>query len=420
MPKPKRFKKAANNTGSIFSRDLVQKDGTPYVRWEGHISLGKDGNGNRKRPIVYGATQAEVVQKLESLKRQVATGTHSEDKRTLKEYLEDWLKHIELEVKPRTIESYTWLCNKYVIPSVGGVKLVKLNPQHVRILIQEQHEKVSAVSANKCRAVLSQAMRQAVRDGLIHRNPVDATKPLKTEKRKDVQWSNDEVMLFLSVARTHRLYAAFYLALATGMRRGEVLGLRWQDIEGETAYIRQNLISLAGNYAFSTPKTEQSNRRIMLDPETIATLEEHRLKQLSEARDLKDEWQEEKHMGLVFTSEVGTPMNPRNFDRVWYYLQDAAKKAYVELGQSEEEKKARAKQTEEGKVLPHIRFHDLRHMHVSLLNKAGVDARTIADRIGHTDPAFTLKRYAHVFEDQRKAAAIPLLRLLSPPKGEPT
>jgi integrase len=101
-------------------------------------------------------------------------------------------------------------------------------------------------------------------------------------------------------------------------------------------------------------------------------------------------------------------------------LAGIARVAYKELGQTEEEKTAREKQTLEGKVLPHLRFHDLRHMHVSLLNKAGVDARTIADRIGHTDAAFTLQRYAHVFEDQRKAAAIPLLRLLSPPKGEPT
>jgi integrase len=398
----------------------MQKDGTPYVRWEGHVSLGKDGRGKRKRISVFGSSQAEVVQKLESLKRQVATGTHSEDKRTVKEYLEDWLKHKTLEVKPRTIESYTWLCNKYVIPALGGVKLAKLNPQHVRKLIQDQHEKVSAVSANKSRAVLSQAMRQAVRDGLVHRNPCDATKPLKTDKRKDVTWTNDEVMLFLSVARTHRLYAAFYLALSTGMRRGEVLGLRWQDVEGDTAYICQNLISLGGNVAFSTPKTATSVRRIMLDPETLATLEEHRLKQLSEARDLQEAWQEEKHMGLVFTSEVGTPINPRNLDRAWYMLQDKARVAYQELGQNKEEKVVREKQTEEGKVLPHIRFHDLRHMHVSLLNKAGVDARTIADRIGHTDAAFTLQRYAHVFEDQRKAAAIPLLRLLSTPKGEPT
>jgi integrase len=97
-----------------------------------------------------------------------------------------------------------------------------------------------------------------------------------------------------------------------------------------------------------------------------------------------------------------------------YYLQSEAPTAYKQLGQSEEEQKAREKQTLEGKVLPHIRFHDLRHMHVSLLNKAGVDARTIADCIGHTDPAFTLKRYAHVFEDQRRGAAISLSKLFIP------
>jgi integrase len=420
MPKRKLIKKAANNTGSIIKEEVQRNDGSSYIRWRGDVSLGYDGQGKRKRVTVYGASQEEVVQKVEALKRQVATGTLQDDKRTVKDYLEDWLKHKTLEVKPRTIESYTWLCNKYVIPALGSVRLTKLAAQHVRKLIQDQNEKVSAVSANKCRAVLSEAMRQAMRDGLLHRNPVDATKPLKTDKRKDVSWSNDETMLFLSVARVHRLYAAFYLALSTGMRRGEILGLRWQDIESDTAYIRQNLISLAGDYAFSTPKTANSTRRIMLDPETVATLEGHRLKQLSEARDLGNEWQPEKHMDLIFTSEAGTPINPRNFDRVWYYLQDKARVAYKELGQTEEEKCVREKQTLEGKVLPHIRFHDLRHIHVSLLNKAGVDARTIADRIGHTDPAFTLKRYAHVFEDQRKAAAIPLLRLLSPPKSEPT
>lgn len=94
-------------------------------------------------------------------------------------------------------------------------------------------------------------------------------------------------------------------------------------------------------------------------------------------------------------------------------MQADTRAAYIEQGETEEEKEVRKKQIVEGKVLHHIRFHDLRHMHVSLLNKAGVDARTIADRIGHTDPAFTLKRYAHVFEDQRKAAAVPLYQLLN-------
>jgi integrase len=286
MPKRKLIKKAANNTGSIIKEEVQRNDGSSYIRWRGDVSLGYDGQGKRKRVTVYGASQEEVVQKVEALKRQVATGTLQDDKRTVKDYLEDWLKHKTLEVKPRTIESYTWLCNKYVIPALGSVRLTKLAAQHVRKLIQDQNEKVSAVSANKCRAVLSEAMRQAMRDGLLHRNPVDATKPLKTDKRKDVSWSNDETMLFLSVARVHRLYAAFYLALSTGMRRGEILGLRWQDIESDTAYIRQNLISLAGDYAFSTPKTANSTRRIMLDPETVATLEGHRLKQLSELETL--------------------------------------------------------------------------------------------------------------------------------------
>jgi integrase len=338
----------------------------------------------------------------------------------VKEYLEDWLKHKELETRPRTHEFYSFYALEKVVPSIGGVKLVKLNPSHVRGMMQDLSKKVSADCANKSRGILSRALRQAVKDGLIHRNPCDATEPLKVAPRKDVTWSNDEVMLFLSTIRTHRLYAAFYLALSTGMRHGEVLGLRWQDIEGDTINIVQTIVKVKGNYHISTPKTDKGNRRVTLDPETVAVLEEHRLKQLSEARELGEEWQEGKHLGLVFTSEVGTVIIPRNFDRTWYLLQDAAKKSYITFGQTEEERKARAKQIEEGKVLPHLRFHDLRHMHVSLLNKAGVDARTIADRIGHTDPAFTLKRYAHVFEDQRKAAAIPLLRLLSTPKGEPT
>jgi integrase len=151
----------------------------------------------------------------------------------------------------------------------------------------------------------------------------------------------------------------------------------------------------------------------MLDAETVATLHEHRLKQAAEAEDLGDTWQEEKHLGLVFTSRAGTMFEMRSYYRIWREFQDEARVAYIARGLTDEEKQLRTKQIEEGRVLPHLRFHDLRHMYVSLLNKAGVDARTIADRIGHTDPAFTLKRYAHVFEDQRKAAAIPLLRLIS-------
>jgi integrase len=421
VPKLKRFKKSASGQGSIVDKTITRPDGSTYIRWEGYLSLGKDGNGKRKRTVVYGASQAEVVEKLAALQQRVRTGTHSEEKRTLGQYLNDWLKHKELEIKPRSLEFYRHYAQHHIVKELGGVKLQKLNTQQVRNFLASIHKSVSADCANKCRTTLNIALNQAVRDAVIARNPVIAVSPFKLEaKAKEIEWSSSEVFLFLSTARTHRLYAAFYLALSTGMRHGEVLGLRWCDIQGDTLHVTQTVVKGGGGYAFSTPKTAHGARRVTLDPETVATLEEHRLKQRSEAKDLGDDWQEEKHFGLVFTSEAGTPIIPRNFDRTWYLLQDATKKAYVDLGVTDEEKNVRAKQIAEEKVLPHIRFHDLRHMHVSLLNKAGVDARTIADRIGHTDPAFTLKRYAHVFEDQRKAAAIPLLRLLSPPKGEPT
>ncbi len=259
----------------------------------------------------------------------------------------------------------------------------------------------------------SEASRE--RFSILQHNPVEATEPFTVAPRADTLWSNDEVLLFLATAQKHRLYAAFYLALATGMRHGEVLGLRWQDIQDDLIYVKQALINVDGRITFSTPKTERSIRRISLDPDTIATLNQHQIRQLSEARKLGDAWQPDKHLGLVFVSDVGTPINPGNFDRTWYFLQGEARKAYINSASNESEKAVRTKQIEEKKVFPHLRFHDLRHMHVSLLNKAGVDARTIADRIGHTDAAFTLKRYAHVFEDQRKAAAIPLQTLLSSP-----
>ncbi len=194
---------------------------------------------------------------------------------------------------------------------------------------------MSLYGANKSRAVLSRVLKQAVRDGIISRNACEATQSLKIEARKDVTWSNDEVLLFLSVARTHRLYAAFYLALATGMRRGEVLGLRWKDGEGETLTVAQNLVKVKNYSIITSPKTERSKRRVTLDPETVATLEEHRLAQKGEAKNLGENWRDDKHLGLVFTSEFGTKCDLNNFQRTWYTLQERTRTAYINSGRSE-------------------------------------------------------------------------------------
>ena len=325
------------------------------------------------------------------------SGTLSDTKLTVRKYLDLWLEHKKLEVKPRTHQFYEKYAELYIRPHIGGTKLSKLTTPDVRRALLEIKDKVSVDAANKTRTVLFGALKQAMRDGLIPRNPVELIAPYKVDATpKDHTWEPAETLRFLETARTHRLFAAFYLTMTTGMRHGEALGLRWSDIEGDILHVRQSLINLKGGYAISTPKTRKGIRRIVIDAETLAVLETHRLMQAEEWRKVGMSWgpKSPEYEDLIFTNELGAPLHPRNFDRVWYNLMDTAQ-------------------------VRRIRFHDLRHMHVSLLNKAGIDARTIADRIGHTDAAFTLRRYAHVFEEQRRAAAIPLLELLSPRQAKP-
>ncbi len=370
--------------GSVFE----QANGT----WRGKVTVGYSEDGKQRFRWVSGKTQAEVLAKVAELKQQLVTGTLADTTLTVGKYLTLWLGHKQHEVKPRTHEYYEKYAKLYLRPHIGGVKLAKLTTADVRRTLLAAKEKVSADCANKTRAVLLRAMKQAVRDGLVPRNPVESVAPFKVQAtKKDPAWEAAETLRFLDTARPHRLFAAFYLALTTGLRHGEVLGLRWQDVEGDTLHVRQSLINLRGMYAISTPKTLRGVRRVVLDAETLAVLETRRALQEAEKRKAGGEWgaPSPEYDDLIFTTEGGGPIHPRNFDRTWYALQDAAQ-------------------------VRRIRFHDLRHMHVSLLHKAGVELRAIADRVGHTDPSFTLKRYAHVLDDRRRAAAIPLSQLLAP------
>lgn len=389
MPRKKRNTKRGKGEGSVFE--------LPNGTRRGKVTVGYAEDGTQRFRWVSGKSQAEALAKVAEVKQQLVSGTPSDTKLTVGKYLEHWLEHKKLEVKPRTREYYEKYAELYIRPHIGGTKLAKLTTPDVRRTLMTVKAAVSADAANKSRTVLSAALKQAVRDGLIPRNPVEAVAPFKiNSKPKDASWEPSEALHFIETARPHRLFAAFYLAMTSGRRHGEVLGLRWGDVEGDTLHVRQALVNLKGMYAISTPKTRKGVRRVSVDSETLAVMETHRLLQAEERRAVGESWGPKslEYADLIFTTELGGPIHPRNFDRVWYGLMDTAK-------------------------VRRIRFHDLRHMHVSLLNKAGVDARTIADRIGHTDPVFTLRRYAHVFEEQRSAAAIPLLELLSPRQGKP-
>lgn len=369
-------KKRAHGEGSITKR----ADG----RWQGAVTVGHTPEGKQKRETVYGKTQAEVKKKLQEIKQRLATGTYSDTRLSLAEYLERWLKEKERTVKPRSAEFYRYNIQKYIAPRLGRVPLDKLTPLQVQTMMSDIADSAGVSTANKCRTTLNAALTQAVRWQLIHRNAVDAVDKLKETKREMSLWTPQQAAHFLDVAAFHRLYALFYLAMSTGMRRGELLGLRWQDVSPTAVTIRQTLVSVRGQITVSTPKTAKGNRRVATSPDVFDVLEAHRVRQESERFTAGEAW---VNSGLVFTTEIGTAIHPDTFKRYWSKVQKDA-------------------------GVPKIRMHDLRHLHVSLLICEGIDPRTIADRVGHSRTSMTMDVYAHLFEEQRQAAAISLLDML--------
>ena len=368
--------------GTISER----KDGT----YEGKISLGVDADGKRKRKTVYGKTQKEVLAKVDAIKQQLANGTFSDTKLTVKAYLEQWLKEKAREVKPQTVEDYEYQLTKYVTPRIGRIQLAKLTPLKIQTMCGELSDEISPQRANKCRRILSGALTQAVRWQLIPRNPCVAVKPLKVKKTEMSLWTPQEAARFLDVARPHRLFAMFYLAMSTGMRRGELMGLRWQDVEGSSLVVRQSLIEQRGRIMITTPKTEKGARRVALSPDVVEVLEAHRQRQEAERAFLGAAW---PGHDFVFTTGVGTPIHPRSLTRTWHHLQKQA-------------------------GVTKVRLHDLRHLHASLAIRQGMDAKVLADRLGHARASFTLDVYTHLFDEQRQNSAVSILDLL--PKSSPS
>lgn len=200
-------------------------------------------------------------------------------------------------------------------------------------------------------------------------------------------WNPDQVERFLNVARHHRLYPLFALALSTGMRKGELLALQWQDVdlESRVLVVRRNLVkNEAGQYGLGVPKTDTCTRRIILAADTVQDLQQHWQAEVRGRRTPKPD-------DFVFTAASRNYVQHRHLDRVFKELTETAS-------------------------LPRIRFHDLRHTAASLLIRHGVSPKIVADRLGHADVRFTLQVYTHVYDDQREEAAISLSHLLQAKK----
>jgi integrase len=322
-----------------------------------------------------------VREKLDALKRQLADGSFSDTRLTLAEYFTQWLAHKTRTLKPRSVEFYQERFTRYLEPRLGRQRLDRLTPLAIQAALNDLATTFSPDAANKARTTLHAALRQAVKWQLLPRNPVEATDKMKVAPKQYPLWTPAQAAHFLDVAAGHRLFAAFYLLLFTGVRAGELLGLDWDDLQGDMLYIRRSVSTAGSKVLVSTPKTTKSERVVALAADVLEVLKRHRWQQAAELADMVKKGTLAHGSNAMFSTQDGMRLTHSALFHVWADLQQQA-------------------------GLPHIRLHDLRHLHVSLLVARGLDPRAIADRVGHATAAFTMTRYAHAFAERRKAAAL--------------
>ena len=349
------------------------------------LNLGHDPTtGKRKQQWVsIKGTKKEAEKRLSELLNQLDNGTFIKPgKTTLGEYLERWLAdYAKPNLSPRGFERYAGIIKKHIIPDMGSITLTQLRPEHLqKHYTARLNDGLSARTIRYHHAVIHKALQTAVKWGLLSRNVADGV-DLPRARRTEMQtWDEDDITRFLEAAKDSSYYALFYTALYTGMRRSELLGLKWTDVDlmlGQV-HVKRSLHHLKdGSYVFTQPKSARSRRTIDLSPSTISTIKEHHEKQKLERIMLGVPLTDDD---LVFSHFDGKPLRPNTITRAWTML---AARAGVKV----------------------IRFHDARHTHASLMLKQGIHPKIVQERLGHASISMTLDTYSHVMPGLQQAAA---------------
>jgi integrase len=327
-----------------------------------------------KRRTVYGKTRKEAADKLAKVLSDRTEGIDYDDQNmTVGEYLEVWLKSsVRGSVRQSTYDRDTSLVNNHLRPALGGIKLKKLSAAHVQGLYRDRLDHgLSPSTVHKMHAILHKALSQALKWHMVPRNVTEAVSPPRPTPKEMRPLTSQEACRLLQEARGNRLEALYVLAVTTGMRQGELLALRWQDVDIENGVVsvRRTLTRNGGGIEMGEPKTKKSRRSIRLTPRAVEALESHLERQLRDMGILGDRYEDR---GLLFTTGTGGPINPSNLRQ----------KSFARLPK------------EAG--LPHIRFHDLRHTCATLLFAQGTHPKYVQELLGHATIAITLDTYSDV------------------------
>jgi integrase len=365
-------KRRGNNEGSIYRR----KDGY----WVGQYGI-QTPKGIKTR-YIYGKRREDVREKLaKAIANRDGGLVYDAGNMTVGEYLDRWLNDsMRNTVRRRTWERYEQFVRVHLTPGLGKIKVAKLTPAHVRGLYRDRLDSgLAPRTVLHIHRAFSKALKQAVADGLIPRNPAAPVKSPQPRQEEIRPLNREQVRALFEAASGDRLEALYVLAVTAGLRRGELQGLKWDDLDLEAGMlqVRRTLSEPKGGYIFEAPNSGKG-RSVRLTRKATAALREHRKRQLEERMQKAGLWQEQ---GLVFPSGVGTPLWGGNLNRTF-------------------------KSTLRRAGLPKsTRFHNLRHTCATLLLKQGVNPKFVQELLGHADISLTLNVYGHVLPDMGDAAA---------------
>ena len=362
--------------GSISQRSK----GSWRLRYDGP----PDSTGKRRQATeTVRGTKKEAEKVLRQRLAALESGNYvNRSKETLARFMASWLEdYAATHTTPKTLMGYKGNVRRYIVPVLGGVPIQNLTPRHVQKLHRSMLDKgLSNQSVVLAHGVLSEALKHAVAWGVIPKNPAASVSPPRPKKKEVDVWDEDTIQRFIEVSKESPFHDALMLALYTGMRRSEIAGLKWEAVDFSASMIRvtSTLQRITGHGLLAGPPKRQTSRRALdIGQPAVDLLHVTRGRQLAMQAELGDLYQNTG--GYVFTTDLGKPIDSDRLSR-------AFRKIVKTYG------------------LPYATLHGLRHCHASLMLADGASIKTIAERLGHSNPALTLSVYSHLLPGIQKQA----------------